>query len=325
MKTEVDHKSEQMRRYLLGALTEPEQIALEQDFFADSETLEQMRAVESELVDGYARGRLGRAERQQFERHYLPSHRERIAFAGQLVRAADEQTAPDPAVAERTIATVRASESFWEKLLAVVRVPQFALGAALAAATLLFIGGGWFVMQKALWQQRLTQAASEAAIEQQQEQQRRRELESQIAQSQERNTLLNAELERLRQQQAHNVPPSTPTQTTLLSFLLLPAARGASEQQIIKIPSGANQIRLRMRIERGDHQRYQVSLRPVDGGAAWSPSAVSASLGHTTANVSVTVPSGKLKTGDYILTLSGVNTAGEQEEINRYFFRVGHK
>src|SRR5690242_7522625 len=99
MKTEADGQSELMRRYLLGALTEAEQIALEQQFFADGELLDRVWATENELVDGYVRGRLPQTEREQFERHYLasPQHRERVAFAQTLLQAAEKIAADEGA------------------------------------------------------------------------------------------------------------------------------------------------------------------------------------------------------------------------------------
>jgi hypothetical protein len=79
------------RRYLLGQLSEDETTALEDEYFASSEALEGVWAVENDLVDAFVAGELAPEERAAFERHYLASalHRERLATA-RVLRAATE-------------------------------------------------------------------------------------------------------------------------------------------------------------------------------------------------------------------------------------------
>ena len=86
---------ERATRYLLGDLPETEQMAVEQEYFADPEKFEEVWAAESDLVDHYVRGRLPRGERELFERNYLqsPKHRDRVALARKLLEAADRQVA----------------------------------------------------------------------------------------------------------------------------------------------------------------------------------------------------------------------------------------
>jgi hypothetical protein len=75
-----------LRRYLLGMLPEVEAVALEQRYFSDPETFEQVWAAENDLVDDYVAGRLGAGERRLFTERYLasPRHRERVAAAAAL-------------------------------------------------------------------------------------------------------------------------------------------------------------------------------------------------------------------------------------------------
>jgi cell division protein FtsB len=314
MKIEVDSQAELMRRYLLGALPEAEQLRLEERFFADSETLEQIWAVENELIDAYVRDQLTGAERAQFERHYLaaPDHRERVAFARELLHVADETGA-----AEAANVIARAAppaESFWTKLLASLRAPQFALGAAAAAVLLLLAGGWWFINERARWREQ-AQAELRAA------EQQRLEQEKQLAQQRARTEALNAELERLRQQPSPVAPTPAP-RASVFSFLLLPTIRGGEQQPTLKIPPGTDQVRFQMKLERNDYPRYQVSLRPVDGGATVELPRVNVVSRRAGALVSVNLPAAKLTRGDYILTLTGVDSSGATEQVNRYFFRV---
>lgn len=308
MTTTTDNQESLMRRYLLGDLPEAEQLALEAEFFADGNLLERMQDIETDLADEYVRGLLSRAEQRQFERHYLttPAHRERVAFARELLRAANEQALPH---------FVPPKESVWEKLLAALRAPQFAFGAAVTAAVLLIAGIVWLKYQQAGWQQQLARTETERADERR----RLRELETQLAEQNERNAELGAELERLRAESSK--PAVSPS---LFSFILLSGVRGG-EQQTLKIPPGTNQIRLQMKIETEAYRRYLANLRPVDGGQSWNPGPVSAVTGKSDTTVSVKVSANKLSPGDYILTLTGVDATGSTEEINRYSFRVASK
>lgn len=301
MTTTTDNQEALMRRYLLGDLPEAEQLALETGFFADSNLLEQMQEAETDLVDDYVRGQLSNTDQQQFERHYLitPDHQERVAFARELLRAANEFELPQLAPPK---------ESFWEKLLAALRAPQFAFGAAATAVVLLVVGAVWLNNQRADWQRQFAQTAAERAAEQQ----RVRELEAQLAQQTQQNAELSSELAKLNERLNAEAP-----KPTIFSFLLIPGVRG-SEQQTLKLPSTAQQIRLQIKLEASDFPRYRASLRPLDGGAGWNPTSIS----KTGSTVFVTIPADKLRSGDYILTLTGVEAAGATEEINRYFFRL---
>jgi anti-sigma factor RsiW len=80
---------ETIRRYLLGPGSEDEAEALEALYFDDPEALANVRAVESELLDAYARGTLDPSLRAQVEQRYAetPALAERLALARALPRA----------------------------------------------------------------------------------------------------------------------------------------------------------------------------------------------------------------------------------------------
>jgi hypothetical protein len=80
----------EIRRYLLGDLDAAGAAALEDRYVADPALLEDVRAAEDALIDAFLEGRLGPAERERFEAHYLasPVHRDRVAIAQALRRRA---------------------------------------------------------------------------------------------------------------------------------------------------------------------------------------------------------------------------------------------
>lgn len=75
-----------IRHYLLGEASEEEAQALERVYFAKEEALDEVGAVEADLLEEYLAGRLTGSSRLRFESHYLrtPEHRQRLAMARAL-------------------------------------------------------------------------------------------------------------------------------------------------------------------------------------------------------------------------------------------------
>lgn len=68
----TEHRQpEDIMKYLLGMLSEDEAAGIEQRYFVDRNFFLQVRAAERRLVEDYLDGSLNRADRRQFQRHYL--------------------------------------------------------------------------------------------------------------------------------------------------------------------------------------------------------------------------------------------------------------
>jgi hypothetical protein len=321
METDIQEKI--IFRYLLGDLPEAEQFALEQEFFAEGEKLEQIWALENQLVDRYVRGGLTPVERNLFEKNYLasPVHRQRLAFAETLVQAADSGTDGRATDFEKPH-----SVAWWAAFLGSFRGNLVPWG--LAAATLLLVAGGfWLFTESARLREQLNQLEDEKASEQR----RTQELETEIANERQQRDRLAAELEDLRQKQAELLNQQT-QQTPLdqvehhsvASFFLSPLSmRSEGETQQLKIPKETTEVRLQMKIQEPEARNFLVSLRTVEGTSVWSGSA-----GKTRAplnrgsTIAVRIPVNKFSANDYILTLSARHGASQPQEIARYFFRV---
>jgi anti-sigma-K factor RskA len=79
-------------RYLLGDLSEKEQVEIEERAFRDRQYLLEIEAVECDLIDDYIRGALCESERRQFEDRFFASaeRRRKLKFAKALERIAGE-------------------------------------------------------------------------------------------------------------------------------------------------------------------------------------------------------------------------------------------
>jgi hypothetical protein len=310
MATMTKSQEQLMRRYLLGELPEAEQVALEERVFADEAHLEEVCAIENQLVDDYVRGRLTRRDHTQFETYYLssPRHRERVDVAQMLLQAADAAQAAAPSSAWLA--------SWWVAL----RGPQFAWGLALANL-LLFVGlGSWLWLERTRLQAQLTALRTEQTSTQARE----RALAQQVATQGQQNERLANELAQLRERQTAQVHAAPqPTRPTILSFLLTASLlRGGSEPQHLTLPRGTSQIELKLRLETHAYTSYEAVLHTVEGTEVLRRRQLQARPGPNGALVALKVPTPQLPAGDYILTLSGQTTAGQTEELNRYFFRV---
>jgi hypothetical protein len=315
-----------MPRYLLGGLPEAEATALEEQLLADDERFERAREIENRLVDDYVRGRLSSEDRERFERHYLasPVHRRRVAFARNLITEADGSEAEVIAIEPKISWRARLSEK--------LRVSPVSWRFAQVAATLLLLAaaGLWLLLDRARLRRDYAQLRTENEVRQNREQ----VLTDQLAAARGEGENLAAELAQLRaagDTLARQTTPALPTppavrqspRPSVFAFLLSPTlVRGDGDPQTLTIPPKTDVARLRMRVEQ-NARRFQISVRTVEGREVWERQIIKPHTdGAGAAVVTADIPAGKLALGDYILTLSSVNPAGEPEEVARYFFRV---
>src|SRR5512142_2012774 len=77
-----------LQKYLLGTLSEEEQVKVEDRAFADAGYLGALEAAEADLIDAYVRGELPSRDRRRFEDRFFlsPQRRSKVEFARALAR-----------------------------------------------------------------------------------------------------------------------------------------------------------------------------------------------------------------------------------------------
>lgn len=320
-------KSEQiMTRYLLGELSESEQAELEEKYFTDPQAFDQLLRIESELVDDYVRGQLSAQARERFEGHYLthPRRRARAKFAEALATRLNELEAPGNVSAQ-----ARAGVSWWQRLTGALRVQRWALGFSTAFALLLImLGGIWSFIES----RRLRRELAQTQAAQAGRQSRELELEQLVAAERRRAEQLREELERA-QQTAQTLPspavsptaaapPTAPTYVTLLLSVGGTRNTDTGPPQTLLIPPGTALARLQIRLKEHDYPSYSLSLQRVGGEEIFSRGKIQPRALKTGASMNIEVPANKFSTGDYLLTLSGVNQDGSVDELSKMLFRV---
>jgi anti-sigma factor RsiW len=316
-------------RYLLGDLPEERLTEIEDRAFRDPEYLQEILAVESDLIDGYVRNELSDSERRLFQSRFLVSaeRRQKVEFARNLTRVLPETT-----VAEREgrPAIDRGRIGLWGSITALLSglrpMERFALA---AAAVLIVIGGSWLATETVRLRTRVGRLQA-----QQQDQQA---LENQLAEERARNESLSSRLESEQQQrerreevirelerEREGLAETRPTQPTVLSLALLPGIpRSGSVHPKLVLPQSARLVRLQIGIEPGDeHKTYRVELHTQAGQPVWSQDNLSSRSGRS---IVVNLPARLLSTGKYELTLKGITDGGQTEDVGYYYFDVMKK
>jgi hypothetical protein len=310
-------KDDEIVRYLLGGMSEAEQVALEEAFVSDPQIFTLVAEVENDLIDDYVRGRLELRQSELFERNFLsgPGQRQRVGVARALLPSLDQiATAGDNHSA--AIDNPAKRRRFFSFLFN----PQPAFRLAAGLATLLVAtGGAWLLYENGRLRQELRVAQEDAA---------RRELElgRQVTDEKEQNTRLADEITRLRSQPAPRIaPPAPQTVPAFVTLLLADVARrgqGAGDIPRLTVPPNAEQVRLVLKMEDGGYPGYRAEIQSASGAAILTRENLRPNLRQSIATFTIDVPSDKFTAGVYALTLSGVSKDGEVDILSKSSFRI---
>jgi hypothetical protein len=323
---------ETMTRYLFGELPEPEQSRLEERYFNDPQTFEQLAQLETQLVDDYARGRLPPHMRERFERAYLvnPSRRTHLRFGQALTTRLDE-IAASQAVGRAAVKHV----SWWQRLSASLAGGRKALAFSLALALLLLSSASvWLFVQG----ERLRRELARARDDQAAQERGAREARQQLADERTRTQELTAELGRAGTEpnlqptpnpQPTPAAPESPTRAApaVASLVLIAGGVRGVDTGVpppLVIHKETQQARLQLKLRENEYQSYQLVLQSVGGREVFSRR-LKPTTNRSGATFTVTLPATKLTAGDYILTLKGATPGGELEDVSQSLFRVEKK
>jgi hypothetical protein len=309
-------KDDEIVRYLLGGMSEAEQVALEEAFVSDPQIFTLVAEVENDLIDDYVRGRLELRQRELFELNFLssPEQRQRVEIARALLPDLDRvETAGDNHSAAIEKSARRGgffSFSF---------NPQLAFRlAAVLGGLLIATGWAWLLYENIRLRQELRVAREDAA-------RRERELGRQVNDEREQNTRLVDEIARLRSHSSPQITPS-PSQAApaFVTLLLAGALRdpGVADVPRLTIPPNAEQVRLVLKMEDSGYPGYRAELQSASGAGILTRDSLKPDLRRSIATFTVNVPSDKLTTGVYTLTLKGVGKNGEADILSKSPFRI---
>ena len=315
-------------RYLLGDLPEETLTEIEDRAFSNPRYLQEILAVENDLIDEYVRGELSDVRRRLFESRFLASaeRRRKVEFAKSMASVFSETAVFRK---EKAHDVARAQAGTWGSFATFIRGLSPAARLSFATAALLLVLGGLWAVTEAI---RLRAQVAELRAKQQalsnqlaDERERADRLSSRLQneqQQRERSQELISELEREREQSA-----SKPVQPTVLSLVLPPdIARAGAARPKLNLLQSARLVRLQIGIEPGDeYKSFRVELRAQAAQQIWSQGNLTARSMRGGQSVVLNLPAKLLGAGRYELTLEGITDGGEVEPVGYYYFDVVKK
>lgn len=313
-------------RYLLGELSEEQQVEIEDRAFEDKDYLASITAVENDLIDDYVRNELSGAERQQFEKRFLASaeRRKRVEFARALAGVMSEQAVPQKIMVQET-----KSWSWMDSIYAFINgLSPAAKMAFVSAVPLLLIGAGYLSIETLRLRRELTEVRAQNQSQQNSQQQA---LETERHRNQELNALLSQEKqqreqtdESLRELSEAGDAVNPAPRPVIASLTLLPGlSRGGDNKPNLVVPEDARLVRLQIGIDPEEpYKSFNVELLTLAGRQVWTREKLNARNRRGARAVGLTLPATVLKPGDYELRLRGVTESGAAEDVGFYYFTV---
>ena len=316
-------EEKEMKRYLLGEMSEEDMTALEERYFADNQLFDRLSIYEQDLIDRYVCDMMPSGERTLFEKAYMSSsrRREKVDLARKLMKALEEDAS------QQALAGFPDSSEFsslWRFLLAFFRFqkPMVRFGMATAGLVVL-LGCAWLIVESVRLhtqlrqleanRQKLNEQVQSAQGQLGQRESETSKLATELQRERFRRTQLQEEIARLQQPSA-----------TIISFVLFPGTtRDLSESGAVGIPKGAEWIGLSLALEReGQYKSYQVTIQMVGGKEIWRQDKLLPAQKDSGRSIAVAVPASLFSSGDYLLTLKGITPKGASENVDDYFLRV---
>jgi len=289
-------------KYLLGNLSEKEQVQVEDRAFADADYLSALEATEADLIDAYVRGELSQSDRRSFEFRFLtsPERRRKVEFARALATITSESKTQKPRAAGLPFFT----RAVWGWNPAV----QFAAG---LAALICIAGGAWLVSETAAIRSRVASLEAERRAFEVREQ----SLRQRLTEEQSRAAALAAQ---------NRPAPEAARAPIVASLVLVPGLSRAQTRVERLVLSPSVQIaRIEIQLEsRDDFPRFRAELRTRRGEDVLARSNLVRRKSGPGFAVSVDVPASALAVGDYELALKGIAADHTSQDIGYYYFGV---
>jgi hypothetical protein len=306
---------EQLISYLLGELSEEEEILLEEEFFADEEKYLEFDAVQNDLIYSYAQNQLSSSQKEKFENRLKtsPGLQKRVEIAKALsIHIANLETQEvAPEKAELTAKVSSETTSWWQAIKAYFQQLNFAWQFAIVSTSLaVFLGSIWGFLEY----QKLKELEGNyqwlSTI--QKEELKRLQEKTQ----QEQKALAEQSLKLTKELSSSKNPEQQPLQTNKTNpniipyFLTFIQIRGNGERQKITItPEQTNDvIRLKLKLPKIQYQFEQLLLKKVDESIILTINKLNSPTKDKEGKVLVVdIPANTFEQDDYILQIKATS------------------
>lgn len=304
-------------QYLLGELSEAQQVKLEDRAFQDPVLLSNITAVEHDLIDEYVAGQIRGARLEHFEAHFLApaERRKKVAFARALkgvIGEGQSRETPRDKVYGRPV---------FGNFFAFLTRPAAAYAFA-ASAFVLVIAAAWLVMNTRILR---SEVARLRAVQESQSSERR-QLETELNNQRTRNEDLAAQLEQAKQETSPVAQEPQKSSSPIIAALTLLPGLSRSESTIprLTVPRDATTLKLQVVID--PHETYRVFSAVVTGRGqtVYSASKLNPATSRAGRSVRLNIAASALKTGRYEVSLKGLSDNGPTN-VGYYYFDLTKK
>jgi hypothetical protein len=293
------NNEKQLIQYLLGQMRQEDQARIEEQYLADPDFHQELRATERDLIDQYVHGELSKAKHEQFEKYFLlsPSRRQKVEFA----RALMQSLAQAPAVADRPVSS-QERLSGWASLLQLLSGRHRVWLSAAATVVILF--GGWLLIVNRQTPNEVAQIPDPRPPD--------------VSGQQKPPTPSPPDVVEPRRPD-----PAPPVQVA--TFVLTPGLIRNVDETRTLIIEGNVQVNLQLILETGGYTSYRAMLRTAEGDEIWSQDRLKPRSTKSGQAIIVNLPASRFSSRDYTIKVSAVTTEGDVEEVSSYYFRVNRR
>jgi hypothetical protein len=304
---ERSYNRQLLKDYLFSALAAEETERLDELSFTDERFVQELRAVEDDLVDAYVRDELGSTLHTQFETRYLssPLRQEKVALAKALHRYELENRKLEVPQRDQPLAL----RTFFPRFLT-NRAWQWTF----AAVLLVLIGlSGWLIFQK----RKVNQVPQNEQARDSAEKDR---VAGPNASPELQPELTKPSAETISQEQKK---PEPDVAVEIASIALAPQVRSETTVPAVSVKSATGYVAVRLDLEPNEYSVYRVELlRQSAREVLWRANNLSSRKHDGDQTVNVRLPAGLLRSESYVLRVSGLSKTGGSELISDYRFRV---
>ena len=312
--TDTRFSDDLIAQYLLGELSENQQVELEDRAFQDPVLLSNITAVEHDLIDDYVAGRIRDVRLERFESHFLASaeRRKKVAFARALKDVVVE------APGRKAVREQVRDRSIFASFFAFLTRPATAYAFA-ASALVLMIAAVWQVMNT----RTLRSEVAQLRAEQETQESERRELETELSNQRARSEDLAAQLEQAKQETVPITEEPQKSRSPIIAALTLLPGLSRSENSIPRLTIAKDATVLRLQIVIDPHETYQVFSAVVTRGGqtVYSGSRLVPATSKVGRSVRLNIAARAMKPGRYEVSLKGLSDNGPAD-IGYYYFDV---
>ncbi len=322
-------------RFLLGKLTEEENVKIEVEFFSENNHFENIIIAENDLIDEYVNGSLSPEDKRLFENRLLlnPRQRQRVEFAKTLAKYASNLPAENQ---DSTPSESKWLSAFWQLFSA---KPLLSYSFAIAAF-IFFAGAIWLAINN-----NLSHFPHNNELASKQTPTVEIEIPESSAPIEEQKSTdkVNAESETPKDKSpaAERLPKADKSQSSpqnrieqpkksaaIFSTIILPLGltRDASAPSTtFDIPAKADFVNLQLNTEEGGFVSYFAVLETVEGRQIWNGKILKSAKIKNQKSVTAAVPARLLNKGDYIITLKGLTKDRAYEPAGDYSFTINRR